>query len=862
MLKHRTRFGCCLFPRLAAPDSRRIFIACASIAFSTQAGFAQLAAPPVVTVAAPAAPLGNGFMFIGPQNVVGSADPIQGPEIIDNLGRPVWFLPTPGNMATDFRVQSYQGSPVLTWSQGITSGDPRPGNTTDYIMDNTYTVIATVQAGNGYNADIHEFQLTPENTALITIYNSVPGDLSSVGGPQNGTILEGVVQEIDVATGRVLFEWHSLTDVPVADTYLPYDSSGVFGFDYFHINSVKLDVDGNLLISSRHTWTVYKVNRATGALMWRLGGKRSDFSLGRGLPFAWQHDVEAVDAQTLRIFDNESDGVSVLPSSRVIWVKHDDSTMTASVNRFIEQPSQRSVAAEGSAQTLDNGDTFVEWGIIGAISEFDPAGNLVFSASEAPGYASYRGYRFPWVGSPAAPPAITASLGDNGMISVHAIWNGATEVATWEVMGGPDGNALAPVASAPWNGIDTVVQVKGPLGSLRVDALDSNGNILGSSQVVAGPNAEFLAQPESPSVAAGATVALNAVATYPGATTYQWYFNGTALSDGAFAGADVAGANDPVLVVSGATAGNAGAYSCVATSYGFSVTSNTASLSVSDSGTGGQLENISCRANVGPANASLILGFTVGSNGASGVDSLLVRASGPALAPLGVIGFLPDPSLQILDNGVSIASNEGWGGDPQIQMTAAAVGAFAWSDASSADAAIETGFNNGSYSAVISSAGGDSGVALGEVYEANPAPSGGAPAHLTNLSGRALAGSGQSALIAGFVIGGTQAATVLLRASGPALQAFGVQNPLGDPLLSLYRTNSDGSTTLVGSNSGWNADPQIASAAAAVGAFSWGQTATPDAAMVLTLPPGIYSATIEGASGDSGMSLVELYELP
>ena len=106
---------------------------------------------------------------------------------------------------------------------------------------------------------------------------------------------------------------------------MPVPASGPF--DYFHINSAKLDTDGNILVSSRHTWTVYKINRTSGAIMWRLGGKKSDYALGTGLPFAWQHDVEAVDATTLRIFDNESDGVPVLPYSRVIWVNHDDTAM-------------------------------------------------------------------------------------------------------------------------------------------------------------------------------------------------------------------------------------------------------------------------------------------------------------------------------------------------------------------------------------------------------------------------------------------------------------------------------------------------------------------------------------------------------
>lgn len=151
-----------------------------------------------------------GLIFLTPT----AADPrgVQGAQIVDGEGRPVWFnqLPT-GEGAYDLRVQSYHHEPVLTWiqSKGVFSTGP----TTDYIADRHYHVIATVNAGNGLTADIHEFHLTREGTALITIYNTVTRDLSSVGGPTSGLVTEGVVQEINIANGHVLFEWHSLDHV-------------------------------------------------------------------------------------------------------------------------------------------------------------------------------------------------------------------------------------------------------------------------------------------------------------------------------------------------------------------------------------------------------------------------------------------------------------------------------------------------------------------------------------------------------------------------------------------------------------------------------------------------------------------------
>src|SRR5205085_11407191 len=185
---------------------------------------------------------------------------------------------------TDFRVQSYRGSPVLTWWQGTGFGGHDSG--VDYVVDTSYHVIGSVRAANGVDPGGHEFLLTSAGTALIASYHTVPYDLSAVGGPASGEVTEGVVREVDVATGGVLFEWHSLDHVPISESSAAVDSP----YDYFHINAVNVDNDGNLLISGRHTSTVFKVDRRDGHVLWRLGGKRSDFAFGPGAAFAWQHD--------------------------------------------------------------------------------------------------------------------------------------------------------------------------------------------------------------------------------------------------------------------------------------------------------------------------------------------------------------------------------------------------------------------------------------------------------------------------------------------------------------------------------------------------------------------------------------------
>jgi len=426
--------------------------------------------PPRLVVRQRSSGVAPGYIFIAPK----LGHTAQGPEIVDGQGRPVWFHP--GGEATDFRVQSYLGKPVLTWYQGGV----------DYIVDSSYHVVASVHAGNGLDLDGHEFALTPQGTALVTIFHGVPIDLSSIGGPKDGIVVDGIVQEIDVATGRVLFEWHSLDHVPLDESYLAVNSDPDF-YDYFHINAVNLDDDGNLLISGRHTSTIYKVDRQAGRIIWRLGGKRSDFTLGPGVRFAWQHNPLPAGANTIRLFDNENNGEPggrVMARSRVIWIHLDTATMTATLVKAITHPAALSVPTQGNAQALDNGDTFVGWGQLGRVSEFDPQGRLLFDATLPASDDTYRGYRFQWTGHPDNLPTAIAHHAGRRKTTVHAIWNGATEVARWRILAGRSTAKLSPVRTVAWNGLDTTIKIGGVPRELQIVALDARGNVVAMSKPI------------------------------------------------------------------------------------------------------------------------------------------------------------------------------------------------------------------------------------------------------------------------------------------------------------------------------------------------------------------------------------------
>ena len=353
-------------------------------------------APPV-TVLTKGADNGNGDIFLSPQ---GGGQYGVGPEIVSITGQVLWFHPLPaGAAATDFRTQTYLGKPVLTWFQGNDTGGE------GVIYNDRYQQIATVKPANGYLPDFHEFLITPWNTALILADKIGTANLTSLGLSAHQQVMDGVVQEIDIKTGKLLFQWDSAAHVPYSDSHGPLPQPGQ-PWDWFHINAVHFDTDGNLLISSRFTWTIYKVNLRTGALMWQLGGKHSTFAVkagpgqkldSAGEIFAFQHDPEALGGNVYTVFDDESDGRSILyPSSRAVTISLDLATDTATLIKSVNQPEGLTAAATGSAQTTKNGDLFVSWGGLSFFSEFSPSGKLLFNAELPIGVGTYRAYRLPW----------------------------------------------------------------------------------------------------------------------------------------------------------------------------------------------------------------------------------------------------------------------------------------------------------------------------------------------------------------------------------------------------------------------------------------------------------------------------------
>lgn len=401
----------------------------------------------------------SGLTFLAPYAF--SLDAMYGQSgalILDNEGNPVWFRPlsSPNLMNSDFRMQKLSGVPVLTFWQGTLATPPAytnaPGGSSEpgscyYILDDTYNVIKTVSAQKGFTSDIHEFLLTPKNTALFLSTKAVPMDLTPYGGPKDGFVQDFAIQEIDLRTNKLVFFWDALQHIPLTDSFEPALSAILSSniWDAYHLNSIGLtDNVNDIIVSGRNTWTIYKINKPTGDIIWHLGGKQSNFTIESGAEFSWQHDARFLPNNRISMFNDDSDNSSDPgPPSHGLILQLDLVDMTASLYRSYYHDPNIIVASQGNVQSLINGNKFVGWGQSQYYSEYkeagntesDPALNLLYDAQMPGSNYTYRAYRNHWVGTPFYPPSI-AVRSDNKQITVYASWNGSTQTVKWRVYAG------------------------------------------------------------------------------------------------------------------------------------------------------------------------------------------------------------------------------------------------------------------------------------------------------------------------------------------------------------------------------------------------------------------------------------------
>jgi hypothetical protein len=438
--------------------------------------------PPSVQVTTQARSTFPGYVFVAPKG----GDEQRGPMLYDESGQLVFFQPVPaGTTVLDFKPQQYQGQPVLTWWHGEAKRGYGFGQAV--IVDSAYRQIATVKAQNGYRMDFHEFTITSKGTALFLAYKPVTQDLRGVkGGKKNGLAMKNVMQEVDIATGKLLLEWDMNEDIAPTESYEVVPKRKGFPYDYIHVNSVSEDSDGNLLLSARATHTVYKIDRKTGDIIWRLGGKKSTFKMGKGTRTAWQHDAHRQADGTITTFDNNADEPARGKESRGVQVRIDEAKKTATLVRQWTNPKAQLSPSQANMQVLPNGNVFIGWGGTATnVTEFSKGGTVRFEARFTNrAVESYRGYKAPWSGQPTSPPKAVAKRSGKGT-AVRVSWNGATTVASWRILGGPSANRpLALRATGPRKGFETLLRAATADRAVAVEALDAEGRLLGRSKVV------------------------------------------------------------------------------------------------------------------------------------------------------------------------------------------------------------------------------------------------------------------------------------------------------------------------------------------------------------------------------------------
>jgi hypothetical protein len=424
-----------------------------------------------------------GLLFLGPGPVSLKGSQQFGPLIVDSAGRPVWFRPLgPGLQVTNFARWRYRGQPVLVWWEGKIE-QTGYGQGEVVVLDRAYREIARVRAANGRSVDLHALTVTPQGTALFSCYpEAVPMDLSSVGGPRDSQVRESIIQEVDIASGRLLFEWRSLQHIPVSASREPMGEP----YDYLHVNSIQQLPDGNLLISARHTWAVYKLERRTGKVIWTLGGKQSQFHMGSGTEFAWQHDARQVSDRVLTLFDNGTNGpIRTERQSRGVALQVDEHRRKVTLGQAYVSSHKLVAGAMGSIQILPSGRVMVGWGVASYTSKFAGTGALLSEFALPAGMYSYRGLWLSWEAIPHHRPKVSAKRDQKrATATLYASWNGATEVTGWQVEAGSRHDQLRPLGIAASHGFETVIPMPPSHRYAAVTALDRVGRRLKRSTIV------------------------------------------------------------------------------------------------------------------------------------------------------------------------------------------------------------------------------------------------------------------------------------------------------------------------------------------------------------------------------------------
>ncbi|BGP53417.1 hypothetical protein JCM8202_001059 [Rhodotorula sphaerocarpa] len=453
------------------------------------------------------------YTFIGVRGATAMERGNPGPYILDSNGEVVWY----GGIGNVLNVgrHMYQGSPVIAYYTG-SEEHPGYGHGHWKLFDESYKLVAVVEAqpeATLANAtDPHDFSITPSDTAVIELWRKRDVDLSHMDGKENGVAFDCTIQEVDIATSELLFEWHALDHIPIEETSYRVRDTGTQAqpFDSHHLNAVSRDDDGNFIISLRGSSTVYYIDRNTKKILWRLGGKKSNFQMGKGTEFWFQHHVrihsipDSPNEKLVSLFSNGANQFeATTDTARGLVLRINTDSMTAELEREYLPSFHHVCSSEGSMQLLENGNVMVGWGITPWFSEYTEDGKLLHNVQfgQIDGRAehdhSYRVYKEPWVGKPTTSPSLV--LDKESWTTAYVSWNGATEHASWRLYSGAKPESLKALLDADARqvaydrtGFETRMDLpplssassEGSIRYLAAVAYDRQGKPLGGSEII------------------------------------------------------------------------------------------------------------------------------------------------------------------------------------------------------------------------------------------------------------------------------------------------------------------------------------------------------------------------------------------
>jgi hypothetical protein len=431
---------------------------------------------PIVTVTVPYSGTGDTYLFLSAIAFSRSITPYL--MIVDEQGTLVYYKPPPSGLGVlDLKVVNNDQLAYFV-------GNQYPVSTTGVyeVLNADYTLSSTWAMTNGLAADWHDFRLLPDGHALLMAYPTRTVDMSVIvsGGNPGAQVIGLAFQELD-ANKNVVFEWSSWEHVPITDTQNETNLTASV-IDYVHGNAVELDFDGNYLISSRHLDEITKISRQTGQIMWRLGGKRDEFTwVNAPRKFRWQHDIRRLSNGHLMLFDNASNSPNVTAYSRAIEYEIDEASKVVTQVREIPASPNIFSFAMGNAQRLANGNTLIGWGAVPttsvAATEVRSDNSVAFEMQLQRPHWSYRVLRSMWRATPAYPP--TLMLSDvGGSPALYFSWNGATDVTSYTVYAGYGASTPIMLGTVAKTGFETSYDVSATLSQYcfyRVQPIDKSG---------------------------------------------------------------------------------------------------------------------------------------------------------------------------------------------------------------------------------------------------------------------------------------------------------------------------------------------------------------------------------------------------